>query len=115
MKFTIRAALAACAIGAALIGAAPAVAQPISPVGWCPFGHVDPSNDNSACRGSDSATWPRVPADPHGNPLMKCNEYHDGEHVSTVDKDGTLARWICQHVSPVFDSPYWEWTEVVYE
>jgi hypothetical protein len=109
----IRAALSVCAIGAALVGAAPAVgAQPVSPVGWCLFGHVDPNNTDSACRGSDSAVWPRVPADPHGNPLMKCNEYHDGEHVSTVDKDGTQSRWICIHVSPVFDDPYWEWTEV---
>ncbi|MBF6460195.1 hypothetical protein IU433_14230 [Nocardia puris] len=100
------------AVGLVAAGPAVAVAAPmVTPVGWCPLGHVDPNDPDSACVGSDAANYPRVPADPYGVPLKKCGPGNDGEQVSTEDQHGGHSKWICRHITRVFGDDYWEWSE----
>lgn len=110
---TIRGAFVACALGAALVTAAPhGTATPTYPVGHCLFGHVNP-NPNSACRGSDSANWPHAPADPNGHPLKECMPGNDGEAVSTEDVHGGRHWFICGHETNITGEELWEWKEVL--
>lgn len=109
---TVRGALVACLFGAALLTATPHAAATPIPAGRCLLGHVN-ANPNSACRGSDSANWPRVPADPNGNPLEECGPANDGRTVSTEDVHGGQHGFICQHVTNVRGEEYWEWNEVL--
>lgn len=114
IRTTMRGAVIASLLGAALITATPhGAAVPVQPVGRCLFGHVDPRNPNSACRGSDSANWPRVPADPNGVPLKECGPENDGEHVATEDVHGGGHGWICSHVTNITGEEYWEWKELL--
>ncbi|MFD0363714.1 hypothetical protein ACFQZZ_19880 [Nocardia sp. GCM10030253] len=48
--------------------------------GPCLFGHVDPNDENSACRGSDSATWPESEAGPDSKDQWG-NKYYDWTEV----------------------------------
>lgn len=54
------------------------------------------------------------PADDEGRPLKPCGPANDGEAVTTVDMHGSQSRWICFHVNPIFQDPYWEWNEVIH-
>jgi hypothetical protein len=109
----IRGALAATIFAAALLTGTTAASATPAHTGWCPLGHVKPSDPNSACRGSDSAQWPRVPSDVNGYPRTKCDGANDGRTVSTEDVHGGGHFWICKHVSNLTGEDYWEWNEVL--
>lgn len=109
----IKGALAATIVGAGLLVAAPhAAGTPPLHAGPCLLGHINP-NPNSACRGSDSANWPRVPADPNGIPRRYCGPENDGESVETEDVHGGRHGWICEHVTNITGEEFWEWKEVL--
>lgn len=55
--------------------------------------------------------YPRVEAGPDGKPRMECNQFHDGERVSTSDS-GRERKFICMFHDPLFSSGYWVWTEL---
>lgn len=80
----IRAAITACAITASMFGAItpPTAAAPTPVNGPCLFGHVDPNNANSACKGSDSANWPESEANPDGSPKLSCSRLNKGAGVA---------------------------------
>ncbi|MFE7798985.1 hypothetical protein [Nocardia sp. NPDC057440] len=113
MKITVRAAFAACAISAALVGGvAPAVVAAPAVAGPCLFGHVDPNDDNSACRGSDSAKWPESESTPDGTPALSCTRLNDNQHVRTRDPHG-WRYWLCKGYKDQWGNKYYDWTEVL--
>ncbi|MET8874432.1 hypothetical protein [Nocardia sp. NPDC004604] len=111
----IRAALAACAITASMFGAItpPADAAPTLVNGPCLFGHVDPHNDNSACRGSDSAKWPESEGTPAGTPKLSCSRLNDGQHVKVRQPDGSWGYFLCRKHTDLMGPDYWDWDEIL--
>lgn len=102
--------LIACAI---TFGTTTAHADPVTPAGWCVFGHVDPNDDNSACRGSDSATWPLSESNPDGTPALSCSRLNDNQHVKTDVGEHGFSYWICMQYKDQWGNVYYEWTEVL--
>jgi predicted lipoprotein with Yx(FWY)xxD motif len=115
MKFstTVRALIAGSALTTSLLGAtlAPAVI-PVAQAGPCLFGHVDPKDDNSACRGSDAARWPESEQTADGSPALTCSRLNDGAHVRTHDGLG-WRYWLCKRYKDSWGHTYYEWTEVL--
>lgn len=109
----IKGAVAAAVLGAGLLAATPHAAATPLHEGHCLFGHVNPRNQNSACRGSDSANWPHVPADVNGHPLKECLPGNDGESVATEDVHGGRHWFICSHETNITGEELWEWKEVL--
>lgn len=110
----IKVALAACAITASMIGGTllPG-AIPIALAGPCVFGHVDPHNDNSACRGSDSAKWPESEGTPAGTPKLSCSRLNDGQHVKVRQPDGSWGYFLCRKHTDLMGPDYWDRDEVL--
>ncbi|MET8874208.1 hypothetical protein [Nocardia sp. NPDC004604] len=109
----IRPALAACAISASMFSAItpPADAAPTPVNGPCLFGHVDPDNDNSACKGSDSANWPESEPNPDGSPKLSCSRLNKGAGVKTWTGRG-WRKWKCMQITEM-GQEYWQWYEVL--
>ncbi|MFE7747195.1 hypothetical protein [Nocardia sp. NPDC057455] len=99
---------AAVAAGVSVAGPEPATAN----AGPCLFGHVDPKNDNSACRGSESAKWPESEQTAEGTPALSCTRLNAGQHVRTHDGLG-WRYWICQAYKDSWGHTVHEWTEVL--
>ncbi|MFI6165562.1 hypothetical protein ACIBCN_02135 [Nocardia sp. NPDC051052] len=55
-------------------------------------------------------SYPEVEADADGKPRMECNQFHDGERVST---SGGERKFICNYHDPIFGKGYWIWTELM--
>ncbi|MGV9818441.1 hypothetical protein [Nocardia xishanensis] len=112
MRALLAAGLAAVAVVA--IWAVPdALAAPTPVAGPCLFGHVDPRDDNSACRGSDSARFPATPSRPDGTPAVTCEPKNDGLEVRTDAGEHGWRYWICKSYRDYWGHTYWEWTEVL--
>ncbi|OXR46693.1 hypothetical protein B7C42_01668 [Nocardia cerradoensis] len=113
IRATIKAAAAACLLGVALLGTpAHADAAPAH-IGWCPFGHVDPHDDNSACRGSDSAEWPLSEHGPDGKPTVSCTRLNEGRGVRTDHGDHGYSYWRCMSYKDQWGNVYFDWSEVL--
>lgn len=56
--------------------------------------------------------YPEVEAGPDGKPRMECNQFHDGEKVSTRD-GGKKRAFICMYHDPIFGKGYWVWSELM--
>ncbi|MFI6368943.1 hypothetical protein ACIBG0_40230 [Nocardia sp. NPDC050630] len=112
MRFNaIRAALTVVAVSAALLGGQTLTTTPAQ-AGPCLFGHVDPNNDNSACRGSDSANFPESEANPDGSPKLACTRLNEGQNVKTHDAHGWLY-WGCKAYKDQWGNKTYQWTEFV--
>lgn len=111
----LRALLAGCALTASLVGGTMApTATPVAQAGPCLFGHVDPNDDNSACRGSDSAKWPESESTPDGTPALSCTRLNEGQRVATRLPDPLGERhWICKQYKDSWGHTYYDWTEVL--
>ncbi|MEV0759561.1 hypothetical protein [Nocardia sp. NPDC050435] len=60
-----------------------------------------------------AAGYTRVEADEEGRPKMECNEFHDGEKVSTLWK-GKERKFICDFHLPIFsNNGKWAWLELM--
>ncbi|WP_280247490.1 hypothetical protein [Nocardia abscessus] len=94
-------------------GAILPIATPVaSAAGPCLFGHVDPKDDNSACRGSDSARFPESESAPDGSPALSCTKLNDGQRVRTHDGLG-WRHWLCKKYKDSWGHTYYEWTEIL--
>jgi hypothetical protein len=113
----IRGAVAACAIGMTILGAGQVQAAPATqPAGWCPFGHVNPNDSNSACNGSDAAEWPESQGDSDGHPLLTCSRLNVNQNIKTYDAHGARRYWQCRRYTRFGGGDvYYLWTEIVPE
>jgi predicted lipoprotein with Yx(FWY)xxD motif len=107
----IRAAITVVAVSSALLGGQTLTTTPVAQAGPCLFGHVDPNNSNSACRGSDSANWPESEANPDGSPKLSCSRLNKGAGVKTWDGRG-YRKWKCMQMTEM-GQEYWQWYEVL--
>lgn len=109
MRNLLGAMLTACIIGASTFGGAVAVAEDSN--GPCLFGHVDPNNNDSACKYSDSATWPESESDADGEPARP-DQGCAREQVLAVQ---AVQRLVGPHLLPMDPSPrhvMGGWTDV---
>lgn len=108
-------ALAACLLGVGLLIAAPTANATPAPAhtGWCPFGHVNPADSNSACRGSDSSQWPESQPGPDGKPRLSCSRLNVTKGTRTWHGEHGWSYWICELFRDQFGNVRYEWTEVV--
>ncbi|MGY1944073.1 hypothetical protein [Nocardia asiatica] len=114
LRTTARALLAGCALTVSLVGGTltPTAIAPAH-AGPCLFGHVDPKDDNSACRGSDSARFPESESTPDGTPALTCSRLNEGDKVRTHDGLG-WRYWWCRKYKDSWGHTYYEWTEILY-
>ncbi|WP_327111117.1 hypothetical protein OHB12_24835 [Nocardia sp. NBC_01730] len=110
MRNFLGAMLTACAITASVLGGATAAAEDTA--GPCLFGHVDPNNNDSACKYSDSATWPESEEGPDGEPALTCTRLNENQHVRTRDAHGNRF-WLCKKYKDSWGHTYYQWTEVL--
>jgi predicted lipoprotein with Yx(FWY)xxD motif len=111
----IRTAAVVCATATAMfLGGTtlPTITPVASAAGPCLFGHVDPNNSNSACRGSESAKWPESEQTADGSPALTCSRLNDGAHVRTHDGLG-WRYWLCKKYKDSWGHTYYQWTEVL--
>ncbi|MCU1641608.1 MAG: hypothetical protein JWN03_1883 [Nocardia sp.] len=109
---TFAAALLAADTLSASPAAATTISEPIHTEGPCLLGHVNPADNNSACRLGGG--YPEVDADENGVPIEKCGPSIDGKNVSTVDSRGGQRFFICKHTRNLLGDDYWEWNEVLH-
>ncbi|MGY4103431.1 hypothetical protein ACW2Q0_28290 [Nocardia sp. R16R-3T] len=107
----IRAAVTVVAVSAALLGGQTLSTTPVAQAGPCLLGHVDPNNDNSACKGSDSANWPESEANPDGSPTLSCSRLNKGAGVKTWTGNG-WRKWKCMQITELGQT-YFTWYEVL--
>ncbi|MBF6298236.1 hypothetical protein IU459_11860 [Nocardia amamiensis] len=111
---TVRALLAGCTLAVSLVGGTLApTATPVAQAGPCLFGHVDPKDDNSACRGSDSANWPESEQTPEGTPALSCSRLNEGARVRTDQGQYGWRYWVCKKYKDSWGHTYYDWTEVL--
>ncbi|MFI9507589.1 hypothetical protein [Nocardia sp. NPDC052566] len=105
--------VAACAILSTALGGATAVTAPAAMgAGPCLFGHVDPNDSSSACRGSD-ASIPESTTRPDGTPALSCSRLSVGKRVRTDAGEHGWRHWICQERKDQWGNRSYEWDEVL--
>ncbi|WP_280309109.1 hypothetical protein [Nocardia abscessus] len=102
-------------VAAAFLGGAilPTAAPVAGAAGPCLFGHVDPNDDNSACRGSDSARFPESESGPDGTPALSCTRLNEDARVRTDQGAYGWRHWICKKYKDSWGHTYYEWTEIL--